>query len=419
MIWARIIFGGLGRRGLQAIVAGVVLAVAAATVAESLMIVEGAGSALARAEREDRPDIIRVKSRFNRALFETPRSGALPPVTLPVYEPLVDHQTLASAADGATVLARQSFLRNVVSADGFLNVYIFGIEPEKESQISTFSVGKGRFLRSGDGAVAVLDEASTRALRVDLGGVFLVRKADGQDLRLTVVGILDRLNFRDAPPRTLEAPALAPNSSLVSSGVFVPLQVSEDIFGRSTLTDALVLAGTPGRVPTITQKIREAFRLEPGVFVTERYREFRRKVSDFVLTRALFVAIATIIAVLAGTFAANLLHDVYADRRRHFATLLALGFSPAESAVPGLALGLSVGVLAAGIGVLAAISLAPKQFGMPSLMADLGSIEPRFDLFVTAVVTGMVVAAVALGMVSTAWKLYRQPLATNIADDGR
>ena len=69
------------------------------------MVIEGAKAGLARAEREDRPDIIQVKSRFNRAVFETPRSGKLPPLTLPVYEPLIH------LAAGGTVVARQSLLR--------------------------------------------------------------------------------------------------------------------------------------------------------------------------------------------------------------------------------------------------------------------------------------------------------------------
>ena len=131
------------------------------------MVIEGAKAGMASAEREDRPDIIQVKSRFNRAVFETPRSGKMPPLTLPVYEPLIDPEKLSAV--GGTVVARQSLLRNVVSGASFLNLYIFGIEPEKESQVSVFSVGRGRFLRSDDGAVAVLDQASAQALGVKLG----------------------------------------------------------------------------------------------------------------------------------------------------------------------------------------------------------------------------------------------------------
>ena len=41
------------------------------------MVIDGAWTALSRAGRHDRPDIVQVKSRFNRALFETPRSGKI------------------------------------------------------------------------------------------------------------------------------------------------------------------------------------------------------------------------------------------------------------------------------------------------------------------------------------------------------
>src|SRR6516225_2798846 len=249
MIWAKLVFGGFGRRGLEAVVALAVLAVAAAIVAGAMMVIEGASSAMARAEREDRHDIIQVKSRFNRAVFETPRSGRLPPLSLPVYEPLIDSGKIGTA--GGTVVARQSLLRNVVAGASFLNIYIFGIEPEKERRLSVFSVGRGRFLNSDDGPVAVLDQASAQALGVDLGGTFPVRKADGQDLSLTVVGILDRLELRDPPPRTIDAPALVPDSTYVSSGVFLTLHTSEEIFDRSTLTDALVVAPTVQDVPSV------------------------------------------------------------------------------------------------------------------------------------------------------------------------
>src|ERR1700757_888208 len=248
MIWAKLAFGGFGRRGLEAVVALAVLAVAAAIVAGALMVIEGARAAMARTEREDRPDIIQVKSRFNRAVFETPRSGNLPPLTLPVYEPLIDADKLSAGA--GTVLRRQSLLRNVVAGETFLNVYIFGIEPEKESRASVFAIGRGRFLRSDDGAAAVLDRASAEALGIGLGGTFPVRKADGHDLGLTVVGILDRMELRYPPPRTVEAPSLTPDSVYVSSGVFVTWQTSEEIFGRSALTDALVIAPRAQDVPS-------------------------------------------------------------------------------------------------------------------------------------------------------------------------
>ena len=417
MIWAKLVFGGFGRRGLEALVALAVLAIATAIVAGAMMVIKGANDAMARAGREDRPDIVQVKSRFNRAVFETPRSGHLPPLTLPVYEPLIDPAKLSAA--GGTVLGRQSLLRNVVSGESFLNIYIFGIEPEKEYQVSVFSLGRGRFLRSDDGAVAVLDQASAQALGVDLGGTFPVRKADGQDLSLTVVGILDRLELRDPPPRTIAAPVLTPDSTYVSSGVFVTLHTSEEIFGRSTLTDALGIAPAAQDVPSMVDGLREAFRLEPGVFVTERYGQFRRKVHDFAQTLAHFAIITVATAALAGFFAANLLHDVYADRRRQYAMLLALGFSPMQTTMVGVGVGVAIVGTGTLVGALVGAACAPSHFAMPSLMADLGAIEPSFNSLIAAVVIGIALVAVALGMAPTAWRLHGRSIAGVLSQEGR
>jgi ABC-type lipoprotein release transport system permease subunit len=419
MIFGKIIIGGLGRRGFEAVAAGIFLAAATALVGGSLMVVQGARHALAQAERNDRPDIVQIRSRFNRALFETPRSGNLPPLTLPVYEPLIEPEQLSSAASDGIIIARQSLFRNVVSGDGFLNVYVFGIDPIAEVQVSSFSLTRGRFLRPDDEAVAVLDEASARALGVDLGNVFPVRKADGEDLELTVIGIIDKFELRNAPPRTVEAPALTPDTSSVSSGVLVTLHTSEIIFGRSTLTDALVVARTPTDAPSLADNLREAFRLEPGVFITERYSQFSRKVHDFVLTLGLFALIATATALLAGLFVANLLHDVYADRRRQYATLIAIGVPPARVALAALILGLAVAFAGTIAAVLMAVFLRPREFALPSLMANLGAIEPRFDLAVALAMAAVALAAIGLGIGPTWWRLLRFPISTALSEVGR
>jgi ABC-type lipoprotein release transport system permease subunit len=306
-----------------------------------------------------------------------------------------------------------------VSGDSFLNIYVFGIEPEKESRVSVFSVTRGRFLRSDDAAVAVLDQASAQALGVDLGGSFSVRKADGQDLSLIVIGVVDRLELRYPPPRTIAAPVLIPDSNYVSSGVFVTLRTSEEIFGRSTLTDALVIAPAAQDVPSMVDRLREAFRLEPGVFITERYGQFRRKVQDFAQTLALFTIIGATTAALAGSFAANLLHDVYADRRRQYAMLLALGFTPMQTAMVAVGVGVAIAGAGALIGALVGAACTPSHFAMPSLMADLGTVEPRFNALIAAVLIGLTLVAIALGMSPTAWRLHKRSVAGTLSEQGR
>jgi ABC-type antimicrobial peptide transport system permease subunit len=155
------------------------------------------------------------------------------------------------------------------------------------------------------------------------------------------------------------------------------------------------------------------------VFVVERYSQFLRKVSDFESTLALFSAVSVATGLLAGAFVANLVHDVYADRRRQYAMLSAIGFSPALGAALGLGLGLGVALLGTVTGSLVAIFFAPMRFAMPSLMADLGTITPSFDSLVAAVVCGGAIMAVAVGIVPTAWRLYRNPVAAALPEQGR
>lgn len=416
MIWMKLTFGGMGRRFVEAVAAITILAAASATVAASLMVVEGARSALSRAIRQDRPDIIHVKCRFNRALFETPRSGNLPPLTIPVYEPLIDPADLEHAAGDNRVIRRQSLFRNVVSGDGFINIYVFGIDPDIEREVSRFALARGRFLRKGDRAVAVLDQASARALGVDVGGTFPVRKADGEDLELTVIGVLDKLELRGAPPRSAEAPSLNPEATDVSSGGFVNIQTSEDIFGRSTLTDALVIASSTSHVPSLVAKLQEAFRLEPGIFVTERYSQYERKVHDFLLTLSVFTAVSVATVLLAGTFAANLLHDIYVDRRRQYATLITLGFSPAIGIAPAVVFGLVLGAAGSAIGGVTAILFVPQSFAIPSLMADLGTTQPALDLMVVGSIVAIGIVAVVVGFAPTGFRLLRHALATSLSE---
>ena len=195
------------------------------------------------------------------------------------------------------------------------------------------------------------------------------------------------------------------------------MRTSAEIFGRPTLTDALVVARTPEAVPAVVDRLREAFRLEPGVFVSESYSRFRRKVHDFTLTLALFTAVGTATAVLAGLFGANLLHDVYADRRRQYAMLLALGFRPMQSAMTGIVFGLATVGAAAVLGSLVAVAFAPRHFAMPSLMAELGSIEPKFDALVVAVLAAMTLVILALGIAPTALQLHRRSVAATLSED--
>jgi hypothetical protein len=52
-------------------------------------------------------------------------------------------------------------------------------------------------------------------------------------------------------------------------------------------------------------------------------------------------------------------------------------------------------------------------------MADLGAIEPSFDLLIAVVLIGVALIAVALGMAPTAWWLHRRSVADTLSEQGR
>ena len=414
MICAKLLFGGFGRRGLEAIVAAFVLVLTNAIVASGLMIIAGSEYVLSKAEKTDQPDLIQVKGRFNRALFETPRRGNLPPLTLPVYEPLIDPEKLIGASGGAVVLMRQSLLRNVVSPDGFLNTYVFGIEPHLEQRVSSFSIARGRFLESEDDGGASLDRVSAQALGVGLGDSIAIRTADGFDVLLTVIGILDDFELRGAPPRTIEAPTLRPAAGVVAGGIFVTLRSSRLIFGRATLTDALLIAPSSSRVPAIVGALRESFRLEPGIFVTERFNRFDRKTHDFTWSLAFFSVVVVTAAALAGGLVTLLLTDVYADRRQQHAILAALGFSPSLNLLILIAVGFCVATVGTLVGILVSALVVPDHFSIPSLMADLGPVEPQFNWIVGGIPAILSMTACGVGLLPVAWRLSHRSLAPEL-----
>ena len=169
-------------------------------------------------------------------------------------------------------------------------------------------------------------------------------------------------------------------------------------------------------MPALVAKLQEAFRLEPGIFVTERYGQYQRKVRDFVLTLALFSAVSIATALLAGSFASNLLHDIYVERRRQYATLMALGFPPAMGIGPAVIFGLVLGLAAATFGGLAARIFVPRTFAMPSLMADLGPTKPTIDWVVVCSVVAIAIAAMSVGLASTMARLLREPIAATLSE---
>ena len=94
-------------------------------------------------------------------------------------------------------------------------------------------------------------------------------------------------------------------------------------------------------------------------------------------------------------------------------------FSPANTAMIGIGIGIAVAGAGTALGVLLAAACTPRHFAMPSLMADLGMIEPSFTALIAAVIIGVALIAVALGVAPTVWWLNKRSVASALSQEGR
>ena len=68
-------------------------------------------------------------------------------------------------------------------------------------------------------------------------------------------------------------------------------------------------------------------------------------------------------------------------------------------------------------GVILAAAFSPKHFEIPSLLADMGAVTPRFNGVVIAIVILAALVAVLAGAVRTIWILVRGPVARMLRRD--
>jgi ABC-type antimicrobial peptide transport system permease subunit len=113
-----------------------------------------------------------------------------------------------------------------------------------------------------------------------------------------------------------------------------------------------------------------------------------------------------------------LLHDVYKDRLYQFGVLAAVGFSPFHLLALILGTALIIAIAGVASGFLLAAVFSPRHFEMPSLLANIGAVTPRFDGVVVAVAVIAALAAILAGVVRTVWILVRGPVALTLRKDG-
>lgn len=219
---------------------------------------------------------------------------------------------------GITFLLPRVFASGLASsADGATGVRLIGLEPDPEETASSFDekLIQGKFLTSGEGTGAVIGEGVARKLELEPGEKFVLMaqaagSAEIQSLLLRVTGIM-RTGLEDFDQATVLIP-LATAQQLLRLGDDVhQMAIMLDRLDDSEEAAELGKVALPSEIESLSwlelmPELRDFIKIDDG--------------GSYVFNSLFFIIIAFLVA--------NTLLMSVLERRREFALLDALGFTP-------------------------------------------------------------------------------------------
>ncbi len=203
------------------------------------------------------------------------------------------------------------------SADGATGVRVIGLEPAREVDGSFFDdkVTRGAFLSASDENTAVIGDGVARKLRLEPGEKFVLmaqaaNSAEIESLLLRVSGIM-RTGLEDFDQATVLVPLLTAQRLLKLDGRVHQVAIMLDRLDRSDEVARRLRTSLPSGVevldwPALMPELRDFIKIDDG--------------GSYVFNGLFFLIIAFMVA--------NTLLMSVLERRREFALLDALGFSP-------------------------------------------------------------------------------------------
>ena len=203
------------------------------------------------------------------------------------------------------------------SSDGATGVRVIGLEPAREVDGSFFDdkVTRGAFLSASDENTAVIGDGVARKLRLEPGEKFVLmaqaaNSAEIESLLLRVSGIM-RTGLEDFDQATVLVPLLTAQRLLKLDGRVHQVAIMLDRLDRSDEVARRLRTSLPSGVevldwPALMPELRDFIKIDDG--------------GSYVFNGLFFLIIAFMVA--------NTLLMSVLERRREFALLDALGFSP-------------------------------------------------------------------------------------------
>jgi putative ABC transport system permease protein len=230
-------------------------------------------------------------------------------------------------------------------ADAVSAITLVGIDPVQATTVHAYVLHAGRFLASGDGAVAVISQSLADVLGVGLGDPIRLPTAAGE-MELTVVGVQPTRLV----PGNEEALVTLPQaqSMLRMPGKINTIEVNFDSLDedrRAQIEDHLLAA------------LDDTYQVASLGFNSELLTNLR-------LAQQIFNVLALMALVMGGFIIFNTFRTIVAERRRDIGMLRALGATRGTIVGVILSEGLLQGILGTAIGIVLGYGLAVGMVGL-------------------------------------------------------
>ncbi|HXK62448.1 MAG TPA: ABC transporter permease, partial [Acidobacteriota bacterium] len=221
---------------------------------------------------------------------------------------------------GITHVLPRAFASGLVSsADGASGVRVIGLEPEKEKSFSSFheKLVRGHFLAPGDDTGAVIGEGVARKLEIEPGEKFVLmvqgaHSPEIQSVLLRVSGVM-QTGLEDFDQAT----------------ILITLDTARELFGLDDQVHQVAIMLE--RQEQSEEAAREGNQVLAGELEVLSWQELMPELRDFIRIDdgGNYVFNAMFFLIISFLVANTLLMSVL-ERRREFALLDAIGFTPAR-----------------------------------------------------------------------------------------
>lgn len=258
-----------------------------------------------------------------------------------------------------------------------MGLNIVGIDPNLAPQLRDYTITQGRFLRQGDGNVAVISQRLADTLKLKLGDALKVPTTEGV-VKLTIVGIL-------------------PSRALVGNEqVFIPLSQAQkllDLSNRITTIEANLMTTDKAQREAIVNQIKNELGANYTLGGLVSGSEFLGAIQ---MANVMFGMFGFFTLLMGGFIIFNTFRTIVAERRHDIGMLRAIGASRATiiglilteglaQGIVGTAIGLALGYLF-GIGFVGLTEPMMKQF---MNMTFSGGIIVEPSLVIVSIVLGV------------------------------